>query len=409
MTSGRSPASLVSYGLIAACVWLGWQVVMAPLSVRAPPNLALRLSPSSPETLRRAAEAELEAGRTRNARDLAGESLARAPFNARALRVSGLAVAREGDRATANTILTLAGNWSLRDDPAHAWLVDQRLRQGNYASAFAHADTLARRRPDTRPAVFNLFTTAAAADPRALGAFAGLVGISPPWRAAYLDYAQKREDGDAVLLGLSIALARTEAPLTTAELEQLYLGWLRENRLSALKIARTRLGRPPLSEHLQDGSFGGDPALARPFAWSLETAPGFMVEIVPDDLAEANKALRVEYSGYGGGIVGTQLLMLATGDYELRGAQRVETGPDSTTLTWSVRCFESDQEVARWRTPRREAGDTAWRGFLTTIRIPKENCTAQWLRLAAEAGDERSNVVAWFDNLKVAPLGRRSR
>ena len=46
------------------------------------------------------------------------------------------------------------------------WLIERRLRQGNYVSAFAHADTLVRRRQDIQPEVFSLFTLAGVQDPQ---------------------------------------------------------------------------------------------------------------------------------------------------------------------------------------------------------------------------------------------------
>lgn len=399
--SERPAGSWLGFGLMVACIWLGWEVVKAPLSARAPPAVALRLSPMSPDVLRRSAEIELAAGRTENARLLAIDSLSRAPFNARALRVTGLATAEDGDRDRANTILTLAGNWSLRDDPTHAWLVEERLRQGDYGSAFAHADTLARRRIDLRDTVFNLFTTAATSDPKALPPLAGLVGVSPPWRAAYLEYAQKREGADGVLLALALSLTGTPGPLTPPETEQLYLGWLRENRLSAIRLAREKLGRPPLSEALQDGDFTGAGAFMRPFGWTLETAAGMLIEIAEDDLRKDNNALRVEYSGYTGGILATQMTLLPAGDHLLRGDYRIETGDQSATLLWSLTCFETDAPIGTWTSGSSSTPGSGWRTFSAPVRVPSENCAAQWLRLRAKPGDERARIVAWFDNLNI--------
>ena len=134
MREPRSPASTrgvtqhIGYGLLALSVWLAWEVLKAPVAARAPPSIGVRIAATSPEVLRRAAEAEFTAGRPGNAEALAEESLVRAPFNARALRVRGLAAAEAGETEQADQLLTLAGNWSLRDDPAHAWLVEYRLR-----------------------------------------------------------------------------------------------------------------------------------------------------------------------------------------------------------------------------------------------------------------------------------------
>src|SRR5690606_6261812 len=103
--------------------------------------------------------------------------LRQSPFDVRALRVAGLVAARNGQDELANEVVTLAGNWSLRDDPAHAWLIEYRLRRGDDGSAFAHADTLVRRREDVRTQVFDLFTTAANSDPRSLPVLIDLLSV----------------------------------------------------------------------------------------------------------------------------------------------------------------------------------------------------------------------------------------
>jgi hypothetical protein len=120
----QSPArAWAPYVLTALAIWLGWQIVTALVVQRAPPESAVRIAPGSAQALSRAAEAELIAERPDQAADLAILSLRAAPFDVRALRVLGLVRART-DEAAADELLTLAGNWSLRDDPSHAWLMN---------------------------------------------------------------------------------------------------------------------------------------------------------------------------------------------------------------------------------------------------------------------------------------------
>lgn len=99
---GPSRKSAVSgfagYVFVAVAIWLAWEVCKAPLSVRAPAALAVRLAPTSPEVISRAAEAELVAGRVDNAKALSKQALAKAPFDPRSLRVRGLAEAKTGSR-----------------------------------------------------------------------------------------------------------------------------------------------------------------------------------------------------------------------------------------------------------------------------------------------------------------------
>lgn len=397
------------YILAVGAVWFGWEAIKAPLADRSAPALAVRLAPGSPEVLRRAAEAELVAGRIENAEALSTESLARAPFNARALRVRGLSEARLGDADRADEMLTLAGNWSLRDDPAHAWLIENRLRRGDYRSAFAHADTLARRRADLYPSLFRLFTAAAARDPRALPVIASLLAESPPWRAAYLEHLHQAEDGAPVVGGLAIALQRTEGPFTSYELQRLYQLWIGGGRVEGIRELRRRLGRPPEGAPLQNGDF--DTAVddqLLPFGWTIGTGPGIGAAILEDDLRPGNPAFRLEYDGFGSGVFTRQLLLLGPGEYALEGQWRAETPLPDMRLAWQVVCAESGV-VLNGRGSGLRDGSADWKSFRRTFAIPREDCRAQWVQLAAVPGDRRTTIAAWFDKLRIGPAAAPAR
>ena len=400
---GRPAArGLLGYVFIAVAVWLGWEVVKVPVVDRAPPALALRMAPGSPDALRRAAEGELVAEDWEDAAFLADRSLAAAPFNARALRVRGLAASRRGAVEQADQLLTLAGNWSLRDDPAHAWLVEHRLRQGSYGSAFAHADTLVRRRRDLHEKVFNLFTTAAVQDPRALPPLVRLLAASPPWRTSYLLSVQRREGADAVVLSLALALQTTATPLTDRELSRVYESWSAERRYTAIRALRRGLARPPTDAEIQNGDFS-TPVENQlpPFGWTLGTAPGLMVEIMEDDGLPENAALRVVSDGYGEPTVARQLVLLSPGRYTFSGRYRLENVAE-TAFEWSVRCVEGGPPLAEIRLPLEEPQVGGWTAFATGVTVP-EGCTAQRLLLRPRAADRRSPLMVWFDDIDLVP------
>ncbi|MFN3930126.1 MAG: hypothetical protein ACK4JY_00130 [Brevundimonas sp.] len=394
----------LKYGLITAAVFLAWQIVQPPFVDRLPPSAALRLAPSSPSVLRRAAEIEQAAERSENAAALANEALVRAPFDARALRVRGLADAALGFPERADQLLTLAGNWSLRDDPAHAWLVEQRLRVGNYGSSFAHADTLVRRRSDVRPQIFNLFTTAAANDPRALPALAQLLALRPPWRDEYFSSLYDRPEGSAILLALAMSLEKTDGPLQPYELERLYSTWAVESRLPAIQFLRQRINRPSGSLALQNGDFStAAEAQVLPFGWRMGVAPGLNVEMVEDDIRQSDPAVRIDYDGYGGGMPLQQLILLKAGDYSLSWEQRYEVRPRDPRLAWTLTCFETGDRLFA-RTLVSQEQSEVWEASSAVFTIPTSGCTAQWLRLAPRAGDSQSNTVVWFDRVKITPV-----
>lgn len=391
-----------SYGVIIGAVVLGWQIVLQPLMQRAPVESAIRVAPGSALVLRRAAEAELAAGRNDNARDLARDALRRAPFDVRALRVFGLTEARAQRETQADDILTLAGNWSLRDDPAHAWLVGHRLRQGDYASAFAHADTLVRRRPDVQPEVFRLFTAAGIQDPqRAMPIIARLLATEPPWRSAYLHGLGQNPEDLGLAARLAILLESSSAPLTYVELQRLYQALLVKRQFAALAAIREQLSRPSTSEMVTNGGFG-DSETPTPFQWRLFEKTGIKAEIVADDLRASNPALRIDYDGYAAGKIAEQLTMLPPGSYRLVAEVRVEAGDPEARLAWTLTCAYGGGAIASVPGGAKGGRLDGWVNMSGRLEVP-ENCPAQWLRLETRAADRRSPTVVWYDRIVISP------
>ena len=394
------------HALTVGAVVLGWQIVIQPLIQRGPVEAAIRVAPGSPLVIRRAAEAELTAGRTDNAAALGRNALRRSPFDVRALRVVGLTEARAGRTAQADQLLTLAGNWSLRDDPAHAWLVGNRLRRGDYASAFAHADTLARRRADIRPQVFHLFTTAATQDPsRALPVLAGLLAAEPPWRSVYLSNLNGSVEGLRVAVNLALLLQRGRTALNDAELQRLYIALVGQSQIGALKTLRNRLNRPPLAPAVTNGSFGG-PAVPVPFQWELIQKAGAIAVIMPSDVAQRNASLRVEYDGYTTALIARQVTVLDPGRYRLRAESRIESGKPGGRMIWTVTCGNGETRLSASAVPS-SAEAAKWAASVMEFSVPA-NCPSQWLELRGAPLDYRARMVVWFDRVSISALNGRS-
>lgn len=400
----KQRTDIAPYVLTVVAVLLGWQVALQPLMQRAPVEAAVRLAPGSPLVLRRAAESELEAGRIENAAVLGRDALARSPFDVRALRVVGLTEARSGREDNADDILTLAGNWSLRDDPAHAWLVDRRLRRGDYASSFAHADTLVRRREDIQPQVFRLFTAAGSTDPqRSVPVLAGLLAARPPWRPAYLTSLNKTPQELQLAANLAILLQTSRAPLTNTELQQLYRSLLENNQFEAVRMVRERINRPQSDRSVTNSGFA-DASAPEPFQWRLFQKAGIVTEIADDDVRPSNAALRLVYDGYATGFVMEQLTFLQPGTYRFRADVRIETGEPTARLAWTLTCASNGNSFASVPAGAPKAAPNAWASLSGQVQVPNA-CPAQWLRLETRAADRRSPTVIWFDNVTVSPAG----
>jgi hypothetical protein len=395
---------IAPFVLIVGAVVLAWQIVIQPLIQRAPVEVAVRVAPGSPIALRRAAEVELEAGRNDNAASLGRDALSRSPFDVRALRVVGLTEARAGRTDRADDLLTLAGNWSLRDDPTHAWLVEHRLRRGDYSSAFAHADTLVRRREDVRPQVFRLFTVAASQDAqRALPVLVRLLEARPPWRSAYLTGLYADDDGLQVAANLAVLLQSSQAPLTTPELAQFYEQALHKGQEGVLKTVRARLNRPRADTAVTNGGFD-DPAASEPFQWSLVQKAGAATEILADDLDPSNFALRVEYDGSSAGTQARQRTFLAPGRYRFQAESRLESGDPAGQMEWSIRCATGGSSLASVAAvPVRNTANPAWAPSSAEFSVAAA-CSSQWLELRGLTGDGGASIVAWFDRVTIIPI-----
>lgn len=385
--------------LIPAMILLGWQVVIAPIAQRAPPALALRVDSASPAVLSRAAELEFQAQRYDQARELARESLVRAPFNLRALRVFGLVADREGRKAQADDILTLAGNWSLRDSPTHAWLINRRLQTGDYASSFAHADTLLRRK-EASETVFSLLA-AAMIDPNAVRPLRDVLATNPPWRRNFFQYLQLKDGTELALAKLVAGLEPTPGRFTDAELSSVYRQWANTGRIGALKGLRTALNRPPLLPAVVNGSFTSEPAVL-PFDMRILASPGLSVERTDDELRSGNSALEIAYDGFGAGAATEQLLLLPPGRYRFTSQFRVKDGGPDARLSWQVHCVENNRPILvdDLTAPDNEAVN-AWHDLGTDFVISMGSCTAQWLRLVTQPGDRRAPVVVRVDNVSI--------
>jgi hypothetical protein len=406
----RSLRALVPYVLTVGAVWLGWQVALQPVLQRGPPGVAIKAAPGSALVLRRAAETELLAAETdpagaaahvELAAFLAREALARSPFDVRALRVIGLTEARSNRKNQADALLTLAGNWSLRDDPTHAWLVQNRLERGDYVSSFAHADTLIRRRDNLRPQVFRLFSTAAAQDPqRALPVVASLVAARPPWRQAYLDSLYTSREGLELAISLVQSLEAGGAPVSNAELSQFNYQLMDHGLVDAVGVVRSRLNRPPATTAVTNGDFDA-PSAPEPFEWKFAQQAGVAAEVAEDDIRANDPALRIDHDGYASSRIAQQIVFLTPGRHRLTYEARSESAGVPARMNWTLTCMPGDLRILT--APAFPQPDRAWKPAALDFTVPV-GCRSQWLSLDADAGDRRTPVVVWLDKVAITQV-----
>ncbi len=391
-------SSWAGRGLLIALAVLGlflaWSVAVEAAShVLARPT-ALALKPGSPRLLARQGEAALKAGQADAAVELSRRSLAASPFNVRGLRVLGIALAQQGQGVQAEQILTLAGNWSLRDTAAHLWLADERLRRADYGSGVAHLDAVMRRREDLRPRLFDLLGKAAVADPRALAVVSERLALKPNWREDFLTHLLRTSDGQVAAVTLAASLHAGGEGMTEDELSDVFNGLIRARRFQAVRQLAQVLGLRD-AEGVADGGFEGVKRPA-PLRWDVTGGSGATVEIVPSESGEG-RLLRVEYDGYSSPSLVRQLLLLDPGSHRLSGRALVD-GP-ADRLAWRIRCAETTETIAAFSSP--EAAGEGWRDFDLGFTVPASRCDVQWLELAPQPGPRRVEILARYDDLTI--------
>lgn len=377
----------------AVAVWLAWQIVAQPIAERAPPSIALRIAPTSPSVLSRAADAELKAGRAENAAALSEAALKTAPFTLRSLRVLAEVYESRGDLARADQLMTLAGNWSLRETEAHAWLMENRLRRGDYASSFAHAETLLRRRAEIGDQVMTFFKAAYVHDPRARAPIVALVAKKPIWRPRLVDSFVLDAEGLGALLSMAQPLESLNAPFTDAELTVIYNHAAVQESVATIRGFRVATGRPRNAVGVVDGGFTGRGGLG-PLGWRLNSQGGSIAAFEGD--GDAGHLL-VDFDGQATAPLAEQLLLLPPGAYDL--SYDMPGDRTEVPLTWIVTCFENGAVLFN----ESQNGLFATDGSSLARFVVPGGCEAQWLRLTPlETGRGRAGV-ARYDNLNLRP------
>jgi hypothetical protein len=383
---------LMAAVLLAACAWFMIQAATYGLREVLPAQTSLKLAPRSPDALARAAEAFEAEGRTAEAATLARQSIALAPFDARAVRVLGLATTQDEDLA--DRLVTLAANWSLRDDRAHAWLMMRRAQQGQTAAALAHADLLLRRRTELYDSIFPIFDVFAA-DPGGPRLVAQRLAFKPNWRPTYFFHLAKLQLSTGV--EVARALKATSAPPTPDELAGLYGALILQKRyadLIALHGAMAGNSAPPI----RDGGFPlqREPA---PLGWWFAQTPGFDGQVIADSGRSENGMFVLRHDAFTPGVAARQVLILPAGQWHLSGRVRWATPMPTQPPTWTLTCLSggATQPLAQV-VPTGDVG--SWAGFSASFIVPSD-CLAQHIELIAPSGQRRQDVEATFDDFSI--------
>ena len=359
---------------------------------------ALRFASSSPHALSRASERALLRGDTARARALAARSIARAPFEARSLRVFGLASIDAKDAKRGLAAMALAGSLGWRDTPTQLWQAEMAARSAAWSVAAERLDALARR----RQAVDQSFgmMRAIAVVPEGASAVKARLDAQPAWRSGFFGFMgtmpPELARGHQAILE---TLARSRDPQLAAEAAPYVATLLGQGEFARARQLWTRWMAPAGSApagQLQDGSFQRAARSDAPaaFGWTIRNIPG------ADAKAAASGGIHVEAMGDASGTLVDQLLILVPGSYSFGiDAQASASAMDS--FVWRLTC-QGGSAGALPLELKPVGIRGAWRQLQARFTVPAgSTCPAQVLSLGVRSSEDDAAASGEFTRARI--------
>jgi hypothetical protein len=399
---------VLSWLLVA---WLGWQIIAnttADTRARTDPLSALAWRGDSAAALVNLAGQRLAAAKTEEdlkaVADLAGRALAARPLEEPALALLALVADVQGQADRADSLMTLAGDRSLRDSGAQVWLFSQRMREKDFGRALRHADAVLRTRPDLH-GQFLPCLTLIASDSAARPALVEVLGADPPWRARFLGELARGAPSAAVAYAVLSALEASPHPPRVGEFKPYLDQAIGTGQFELAFLAWLSFLRPDQSKALPY-VYNGDfelPISGLPFDWTIAAIRGAVTETTDTGEEELGRALRVVFANTRVPYRHvSKLLVLPPGAYELTGLVKADALVNERGMRWRVFCAEEEQQSLG--ESESVVGTTGWRSFAAEFEIPASRCRAQWLRLELAARiplEEQVSGAIWYDRLAI--------
>lgn len=273
-----------------------------------------------------------------------------------------------------------------RSLPAAYFLADRYLRTRDVSRGLAEVAALARLLPNGNVTV---------------APYLAAYGRNPAnWPALRTMFRANPGLGDSALLVLSSNIATAPASLALADPRERaedahWLPGLINTLVAAGQYAKahevwTRTAAGQGGQLIYDASFVDKKALP-PFNWALTSSGIGLAD------REPGGRLHVVFYGQEDGILASQLLMLAPGQYRLS-MRLVGDSARAKMLNWSIWCDRTDSPIASV-----SLDSAAVRGWQFTVPA---GCTAQWLKLSGASGDLPQQVDATVSGLKLERVGK---
>lgn len=400
-TIGEQPAgrrTIIARAVIAIVLGavLSWQIgtsAFAALAARStdPRLLAVMGTPAHPQAGSMLAERLLVEGERDGAAQLARSVVVADPTNDRAVRVLGLAIEQQGQRAQGAAIMRQAAALGWRDTPTQLWLLRDATLRDDYTTLIDRSDALARRNRsgELTQGIF----LAAITEPHLRSALVASLARQPMWRGAFFANVRQRLPETSIASMEALFHDMKAGGQTIGAIEWLsyvdrliklgHYAHARDVWATAFGIRADRLAALPY-----DGNFAL--AASRPldaplsqFEWNLNPDLAGAVTFAG---GAAGSAMSVPGDVAGGTMIVNQLVILAAGDHML--SARLGASANARSAEWTVTCLPSGQEL-----PRRfsRGADDALSGM--AFVVPAAGCGAQTIALMSREHADPDGAV----------------
>ena len=313
----------------------------------------------------------------------------KAPLAAEPYLVRGVQAQLAGDAQLAERAFQAAERRDPRSLPAHYFLADRYLREGDVRRGLTEFAALARLTPNGIASV-TPYVASYARDPARWPQLRALFRSEPVLQENALEaLAADAHNAEAVL-----ALADSAHRNAHSQwLPVLLTALVREGEFGRARSIWANVARVPSSgDLLFDAKFAND-GPPPPFNWDLTSSTVGLAE------RQSGGRLHVIFYGQEDGPLATQLLVLPPGHYRL--AMHVSgTGPEAKSLQWSLTC-------AGAQAPFTASGLDALATRPLTFEVPA-GCPAQRLSLTGSSTDMPQQVDVTVSRMaltRVAPNG----
>ena len=281
--------------------------------------------------------------------------------------------------------------------------MDFWLRHDDVLRALQAGSVALTRSPELAPKLYPIFIKLMAS-PQSDAAFRAVLSTPLPWWPGFFRYVAQRAPSSEVLRVLhSLQVLGPNAfdePQLRVYLDRLFHdgNWL---EAYFVWLDSLPLASGGFSSELYNGGFE-EPSRNLGFEWTEQSLQGVLVGFDPTYGTTGSRALHVVFQGLPARWRHfNQYLMLAPGDYHLRGRVWVDSLQAERGVQWNIRCIGDAEPLA---VSDRFKGTDPWRHFSVSFTVPASGCASQDLRLSL-VGNAQLDFVAngqiWFDDLAV--------